>query len=226
MTTGQTDNKRNGSGAGVAIGPILFILAVLALLAAAIATSIEEPASASMVEGNRTKALALMRIGENLKFGMDRIVLGNGLSPTAVDTNVSDTASSNQLFSPTGGGIAPPSTSMANNPLVDKWYCPQGPIAGFGVGGASKTVLAVLPISLDVCAEINNKSVGAAVVPVGAALGDFAASPGVVSAPFAQWPTTPKLVSVSMGCVNNTSVTVSASGPTSPYFFYQVLAIQ
>ncbi len=222
-TQAQADKLKPPRGR-MAIGPVLFILAVLALLAAAVATGIGEPKGKTIDEADRTKVLALIGAGENLKFGMDRIVLEKGIAASDIDMNVSDTAAPNQLFSPTGGGLAPPSPGMANNPRVDKWLFPKGTVAGMVIGD-DKVVLAVLPISGIVCAEINKKASGAAFLPAAAALGDFAASPAVVSAMPGDWPE--QLVSSTMGCVQNSSVKVDAdAGPTSPYFFYRLLAIE
>ena len=229
MTLDQTRDGRLSSTAGIAIGPILFIIAILAILAAAIAAGSGSFTGGTATESNKTKSTALIQIGENLKIGMDRITMEGGLVPTAVDTAVGNTTLSNQLFSPTGGGIAPPSVGMANNPLYDHWYFPQGIVKGFGTGGSNNDVVAVLPVSSGVCQEINNRSLGAATLPTTATLGDFTAN---TVAGGANWPTTPNLVGVATGCVLNTSVTLGTgcpactAGPTSQYFFYQVLAIQ
>jgi hypothetical protein len=210
--------------AGIAIGPILFIIAILAILAAAIAAGSGSFTSGTSSESNRTKSSALIQIGENLKIGMDRITMEGGLDPTAVNLQVNATNTTSDLFSPTGGGIAPPSVGMANDPAVDKWYFAEGPIQGLGTGG--NNIIAVLPVSQGVCQEINNRSIANAVTPVTAALGNFIAGPpGVVSG--TTWTSTPPLVGVATGCVLNSDVTpVPSTGPSSNYFFYQVLAIQ
>lgn len=229
----QTGKGRMEPNAGIAIGPILFIIAILAILAAAIAAGSGSFTIGTSSEGNRTKSSALVQIGENLKIGMDRIVMSGGYDPTAVSTDTSSTSGADDLFSPIGGGIAPPSVGMANDPATDKWYFPQGVIAGIGTGGSNNNVVAVLSVSQGVCAEVNNRSVGVAIVPEAADLGDFSAN--VVSG--AAWPdgtgtpvwpasatSDPKLQGVATGCVNNNAtMTGAASGP---YFFYQILAIQ
>ncbi len=203
------------------VGPALFIMAVLALLAASVAAMIGNPKRGMIDEENRTKVLALIRAGENLKLGMDRVMLGKGVSAADVDMAISDLASPNQLFSPVGGGIAPPSTGMANNPSVDKWLFPKGNITGLGLG-TSTVVMAVLAVSEGVCAAVNKKAVGEAFLPGKALLGDFGAA--VLSVAPGQWPH--RLFSAPMGCVANSGVRVDAAGPTSPYFFYQVLAME
>jgi len=229
----QSGPKRMASNAGIAIGPILFIIAILGILAAAIAAGSGSFTIGTSSEGNRTKSAALIQIGENLKIGMDRIVMSGGLDPTAVNTDTADTSGVADLFSPIGGGIAPPSVGMANDPSSDKWYFPQGVVAGIGTGGSNNSVIAVLPVSQGVCAEINNRSVGVAIVPEAADLGDFtgnevtgAAWPDGTGTPV--WPTSatadPKLTGVATGCVNNNATMTTAV--SSPYFFYQIMAIQ
>jgi hypothetical protein len=235
---GQNVDKRHLSPqAGIAIGPILFIIAILAILAAAIAAGSGSFTSGTNSESSRTKSSALVQIGENLKIGMDRITMEGGIDPTSVDINVTNTAATNALFSPVGGGIAAPSVGMANNPVYDKWYFPKGPINGMGTSVGS--IVAVLPVSLSVCAEINNRTVGTAVAPTTAALGDFAA--GTITGA-TLWPTAASggesgagttvsaganLVGVATGCVQTSDVTVGTNAsPTSQYFYYQVLAIQ
>src|SRR5580698_3637990 len=108
--------QRMAPNAGIAIGPILFIIAILAILAAAIAAGSGSFTSGTSSESDRTKSSALVQIGENLKIGMDRITMEGGLSATTVDVNPANTSATNSLFSPVGGGISVPSISMANNP--------------------------------------------------------------------------------------------------------------
>jgi hypothetical protein len=215
----EIDKRQFNPEAGIAIGPILFIIAILAILAAAIAAGSGSFTSGTTTESNRTKASALIQIGENLKIGMDRITMEGGIDPASVDINATNTSASNSLFSPTGGGISPPSASMANNPATDQWYYVQGPINGLGTT-ASET-FAVLRVASGVCAEINNRVTGTSGVPAAAELGDFASQVTTSAQTITNWPTTgPNLTGVSTGCVNNSDT--SSTGT----YFYQVLAIQ
>ncbi len=238
---------------GIAVGPILFIIAILAILAAVITAS-SGSFTATGSESNRTKSTTLVQIGDNLKMGMEKLTIQTGISVNSIDINVSNTTLNNQLFAPAGGGIAPPSPGMAANPVYDRWYFPRGKPDGFG-GGAANSIFAVLPVARGVCSEINNRSVGVSAVPPAAALGDFTAETITTGA---DWPlagntwTThatatatngPTLEGVLMGCVYNSDIaslvatncssvntegtgTGCSAGPTSPFFFYQVLAIQ
>ncbi|MDE1901705.1 MAG: hypothetical protein KGI37_08690 [Alphaproteobacteria bacterium] len=228
---GQKMNRRFDANAGIAIGPILFIIAILAILAAAIAAGSGSFTSGTSQESDKTKASALIQIGENLKVGMDRITMEGGMSPTGtagptvVDINAANTNLSNALFSPSGGGVTAPSVGMANDPQTDIWYYPITPVAGFGTSASE--VLAVLRVSEGVCAEINNRSTGYDVAPTtGADLGDFTskADAGTSAPTLTAWPTVASdgvnLVGVATGCVYNTDTA------SKGYYYYQVLAIQ
>jgi len=222
MISGQTDYRRLTPDAGIAIGPILFIIAILA---AAIAAGSGSFTAGTGSESNRTKSSALVEIGDNLKIGMDRITMEGGVSPASVVIDPAHTNLPADLFSPSGGGIASPSVSMANAPATDLWHYIAGPVPGIGAGGSGTAgdIVAVLPVSQGVCAEINNRTTGSALVAAGADLGNFYSdSAGVLgTATFVGWPSaSPNLVGVSTGCVQNTNT--SSVG----YFYYQVLAIQ
>jgi hypothetical protein len=215
----SVDKQRLGPQAGIAIGPILFIIAILAILAAAIAAGSGSFTSGTTTESNRTKSSALVQIGENLKIGMDRITMEGGIDPAGVDINALNTSATNALFSPVGGGISAPSASMANNPATDQWYYVQGPINGLGTS-ASET-FAVLRVSPGVCAEINNRVTGTAATPSPADLGDFTSLVTTSAETVTNWPhASPNLTGINTGCVNNNS------GNSTGTYFYQVLAIQ
>jgi type II secretory pathway pseudopilin PulG len=221
----HVSGQRFDPQAGIAIGPILFIIAILAILAAAIAAGSGNFTSGTTTESNRTKAAALIQIGENLKIGADRLTMENEVPLATIDFNVSDTGSdpnaANELFSPTGGGITPPSYSLANNPSNDGtaangdiWFFPNGTVPGLGVNTGTD-LFAVLSVSQGVCSEVNNKANSLA-TPAAANLGDFTVVNSQDSAVSSGWPAT--LYGRTVGCVQNGSM-------NNEYFFYQVLVI-
>src|ERR1051326_2654866 len=117
--------------AGIAIGPILFIVAILAILATAIAAGSSTFATNSSQETNRTNAAEMIQIGQNLKLGVDRIVaLGTTLAN--VDINSQNTTGNIALFSPTGGGLVPPSTTLSSTPGTDTWIYTWGAVTNLG----------------------------------------------------------------------------------------------
>lgn len=201
--------------AGIAIGPILFIIAVLGILAAAIAAGSGSFTIGTTNETNKARASALIDIGQNLKIGMDRIQ-GNGVDFDDVVINENETANTVDLFSPSGGGIAAPSTTMSATPSTDVWYYPLIAIPRLGTTDGSR--LAVIRVTDGVCDDINTKANALAIGTAhaqAADIGDFSSTSLNTGA---SWPASFK--GRSTGCVENTNST------TTGYFFYQVLAIR
>lgn len=213
--TAATTNHRLGRDAGIAIGPILFIIAVLGILAAAIAAGSGSFTIGTTNETNRARATALIDIGQNLKIGMDRI-LGNGVEFTSVVIDEDNTSDTVDLFSPMGGGIAAPSTTMAATPGTDIWYYPLVAIPKLGTTEGSR--LAVIRVNTGVCDEINIRT---AAVAAGTAhsqaadLGDFTAT---TLNNGTNWPA--DFQGKSTGCVENTNAA------SAGFYFFQVLAIR
>ncbi len=224
----QRDAQRFNPQAGIAIGPILFIIAILAILAAAIAAGSGSFTANTTSESSKTQSSALIQIGENLKVGMDRIVMEGGVSPSSVLIDPTLISLNTHLFSPTGGGVTAPSAAMAATPGTDVWHYVAGPVSGFSASNAD--IFAVLKVSAATCADINGRTTGTTAVPSGADLGDFEAAPGSVGVPVTttstqtvtHWATqsAPSLTGVATGCVNNTNSTHSGT------YFYQILAVQ
>jgi hypothetical protein len=79
--------------AGIALGPILFIIAILAILAAAIAAGSGSFNASTNTEGNKAKASAVIQVGDNLKVGMDRLTMENGIAYNGWTTSPSNTSS-------------------------------------------------------------------------------------------------------------------------------------
>jgi hypothetical protein len=224
----RTRQPRN---AGIALGPILFIIAILAILAAAIAAGSGSFNASTATEGNKAKASALIQVGDNLKVGMDRLTMENGVAYNGWTTSPANTVNNVDLFSPTGGGIAPPSITMAGNAASDVWYYPQGAVPGLGTysaNAANTLQLAVLNVTSGVCAEVNNRANGQAIAPAAQALGDFSTTPAtgnIGATTSAHWPNVNNATSLNLdgrpvGCVNNNNAT------TTGYFFYEVLYVQ
>jgi hypothetical protein len=205
--------QRLNSNAGIAIGPILFIIAILAILAAAIAAGSGSFTAGTSTESNNTKASALIQIGENLKVGMDRMTMENNVAFGGYTINANNTYNNNDLFSPTGGGVTVPSATMSNQPSVDQWYYPTIPVPGIGTNNAEQ--LAVIHVSPAVCDSINTKANNITSTPAAAALGDFTSANTL---PLVNtWPTA--LQGKPIGCVNNSS-------NSNNDYFYEVLYIQ
>jgi len=206
--------------AGIAIGPILFIIAVLGILAAAIAAGSGSFTSGTAGESNRTKATALIDMGQNLKIGFERIV-GNGTDFGSVIIDPTLTSLSTHLFSPTGGGITSPSRTMAATPSVDDWMYPL--IAFPGVGTASGQRFAMIRVTEGVCDEVNVKTIALA---AGTAhterkdIGDLTSTGLIDLTGSGAWP--PSFEGKPTGCIEN----VNAAALSSGFFYYQVIGVQ
>lgn len=208
---------RLAADAGIAIGPILFIIAILGILAAAIAAGSGSFTNGTASEGNSTKASALIQIGENLKIGMDRILMENGVDFNTVVIGSNNTSATADLFSPTGGGITIPVASMANDPINDAWWYPTAAIPQLGTDADER--IAMLPVSQGVCDQINSKANGLDTTVANydaGAIGNPTNVNNDLGNLLAVWPTA--MAGKLVGCINDSS--------TSSYWFYQVLAIQ
>jgi hypothetical protein len=214
MTMQPTHQERFQPNAGIAIGPILFIIAILAILAAAIAAGSGSFTAGTSQESSRTKAAALIQIGENLKVGMDRMMMENGIAFGGYNINAGSTTNNNDLFSPIGGGITIPSETLSNQPGTDHWMYPTGAVPELGTANAEQ--LAVLKVDVGTCTEINSKA-NSVTTPDHADLGDFSSGTQIPSSPnMDAWPLPGKAV----GCVNNSNATTNGT------YFYEVLFIQ
>jgi hypothetical protein len=209
--------KRFANDAGIAIGPILFIIAILGILAAAIAAGSGSFTSGTQNEGNSTKAAALISIGDTLKVGMDRILMDNGTTFNNVIIGLNNTYNTVDLFSPSGGGITAPSASMANDPVTNIWYYPTAVLPQLGTGSGDR--LALLQVSQGVCDQINSKANAVNTLVANYDYATFSAAPStnnIGTLTSSDWPTV--LNGTMVGCVYDTL--------SQSYWFYEVLAIQ
>jgi len=218
VRSSRPKQSRLASDAGIAIGPILFIISILGILAAAIAAGSGSFTTGTATESNRAKASAIIDIGQNLKIGFDRII-GNGVDFDAVIIDPENTSSSYDLFSPLGGGISAPSVTMAADPSTDKWKFPLVAIKRLGTTDGNR--LAVLRVTEGVCDELNSK---VAALDTGTAMdqsgdfGDFGSDSLIDDSD--NWPA--DLQGKPIGCLHNSNSTSVTAG----FYFYQVLAVQ
>jgi hypothetical protein len=204
----QLPNRIN-SQAGIAIGPILFIVAIMAILATAIAAGSSTFATSSGGEANRTNSAALIQIGQNLKMGVDRITaLGTPL--TSVVINATNTVNTVDLFAPSGGGLVAPSSTLSVTG-TEPWRYLYSAVTNLGTSGVER--LAMLKVTQGVCAQINVQAGNTGTL--GADMGNGIDTNTNVAA---AWPV--GLEGKMMGCVDNTN------GGGNTYYFYQVLGVQ
>lgn len=141
---------RPSSQAGIAIGPILFVVAILAILATAIAAGSSTFTTNASQETARVNATAMLQIGSTLKLGTDRVI-GLGTLGSAVTTTGAATTA--DIFSITGGGLTFPSTALAATPATDTWAYTTAPVTNIGTTAVDR--IAVLRVNTAVCDQIN-----------------------------------------------------------------------
>lgn len=195
--------------AGVAIGPILFVVAILAILATAIAAGSSTFATNASQETNRTNAASLIQVGQNLKMGVDRLVaLGTTINNVVI--NEADTTTNQSLFAPVGGGLVPPSRALAHDPANTTWVYTWANVPGLGTAAPER--IALLRITTGVCDQINTQTnnSGTLSADLGAAIDN--------TTNLSTFP--PALTSRMLGCVTSTNATSAGA------YFYQVLSVQ
>ncbi len=202
--------------AGIALGPILFIVAILGILAAAIAASSGSFSGNNRNEAARTNASALIQIGNLLKVGFSRLI-GSGIEFDSIIIDPNSTVNDTDLFSPSGGSVNVPMHTLANDPAIDIWHYPLAALPQMGTSATDR--IALLKINKALCLQINIKanaiSTDADDSALVADIGDVTA--GTLTG-VAAWPT--PLISKEMGCLKNTNVT------TAGYFYFQVLGVR
>jgi type II secretory pathway pseudopilin PulG len=162
--------------AGIALGPILFLLAVIAIIAAVASASVGGFSANTTTEGGKITASAIIRVGEDLQNAVRR-VNSHGCLDTQINFNnpvISGYTNPNaptdgtcDVFGPNGGAMTFPTiTASTDETAYDKGYfiC-QGNEGLTGLGlpqsspnGAGQELLCALPIdSQTLCQQINQE---------------------------------------------------------------------
>ncbi|MBY0428275.1 MAG: hypothetical protein K2Q32_03560 [Alphaproteobacteria bacterium] len=175
----RSARPRFHSQAGIAIGPILFVVAILAILATAIAAGSSTFTTNASQETARVNATAMLQIGSTLKLGTDRVIGLGTLGSAVTFTGAATTA---DIFSITGGGLTFPSTALAATPATDTWKYVTAPVTN--IGTTAVDTIAVLKVSSAVCDQINKIVNGPTTTPTGFAPSSatwFTASAGMTN---------------------------------------------
>ena len=210
------------SDAGIAIGPILFIIAILAILGAAIAAGSGSFTAGTTSEAAKMQATALIQIGENLQSGVSYLMSRNNISDPSQITY--GTTLDTDLFSPTGGAIIQPSTAyMTPNPTyveMSSWhYMMTITVGGFGTSADDLFAFSYIgndSNALVKCNAINIQANGVTSVPTVTIALIAAASPTHTS------------FNADFGPLNNkmTGCFYTSHIYSAGYWFYQVLSVQ
>ncbi len=120
---------------GIALGPILFIIAILAILAGAIAAGAGGFTANTNNDGAKASAHAIMQFSDQVAGAVQRVMAENGCLDTQVNFNnpiVSGYANPNapidhscDIFDPRGGGLVfvnPPAGTTRTNAKDDGTY--------------------------------------------------------------------------------------------------------
>lgn len=157
------------------MGPILFIIAILAIIAAAIAAGSSSFNANTVNESNKVDAQALVQYADQLKNSVQKVMADNSCSDTQLqfqgsNPNAPSDGSCN-IFDPRGGGIVDLNftnlngafnTAMATN--NNNWantygHFTQGfmsPIVGVGNPANAPLLFQLMDVSLGVCTSINS----------------------------------------------------------------------
>jgi len=152
---------------GFAIGPILLIVAILAVLTMAFASSNNSFTVSSSSQSNKVVASTVMGQGSDMRTAADRVI-SNGFLIT--DVTYTGAATQADLFSVAGGGTAqpiPPAqalTSTSNNYS----FITTAKMNGVGTAGAASLAV-VLPIKQAICQQVDDVLFSNSTVPTATA---------------------------------------------------------
>ena len=169
---------RNTHQRGIAIGPILFVVAILAVLASAIAAGSGSFNGDTSVVKAKAQATAILEYAHEVKFAVDR-VLGKGCTDTEISFENpvvggyinpnSPSDKSCHVFDVNGGGIVwkgpPAQIDLSSVPLGYRNYIFSGDSNHLGpyIPGTTSTdlVIKLSGLSSNICNEIMNLGGGA-----------------------------------------------------------------
>jgi hypothetical protein len=154
MTYNQ--EQRFAANAGIAIGPILFVVAILAVLVGAIAAGSGGFGGSTADETARVRAGTIIQQGINIKNGSDRMVV-NGSDPTTIvvaETGFTST-SLVALYGTAGGGITIQSPPREAVPTGSTWRFVRNTNIP-SVGGTNGDFIAVLQVNQAICVALND----------------------------------------------------------------------
>jgi type II secretory pathway pseudopilin PulG len=155
---------------GIAIGPILFIIAILAIIAAAIAAGSGAFNANTNTESTKQQAATILMQLQAIKDGTQRAMLENGCDVTQLDFSSLTTATnpnapsdgSCAIFKPTGGSISsipvvPPSATTTGTDtfqVVDSGTNCSG-LSNFGTPTNQQLFIRIRNVTSSVCAAFD-----------------------------------------------------------------------
>ena len=144
--------------AGIAIGPILFVVAILAVLVAALAASGGFNGS-TQTERDRVKASTVIEQGANFKAGFERLYGGAlDVNEIILSTTYTDPNRDKALFSHAGGGLVQQSPAEGTVPTsgVTNWRFVAGAnLSGIGIAAENDFTVVIGIKTANICKALN-----------------------------------------------------------------------
>lgn len=145
--------------AGIAIAPILFVIAILAVLVGAIAAGGGFDGSGAAQEGRRVNASTIIEQGANLKAGFERLNGGAlDVNEIVFSTTYSSAMKTKALFASEGGSLGPQRSPANTVPVsgVNTWrFVQSANLPGIGQSGANDLVAVIGVLSPEICKMMN-----------------------------------------------------------------------
>lgn len=144
---------------GIAIGPVLFIIAILAVLVAALAAGSGGFSSSTANDANRTSGGALIEQGVHMKLAFEKLYGGAvSLDELIISPKFSSGNATVAFFGSDGGGILPmsPPGSVVPSSGVNTWrFVEYANLPGVGSAGANDTAIVIGIVNASMCKAIN-----------------------------------------------------------------------
>lgn len=154
--------RRIPATAGIAVGAILFVVAILAILIGAISAGTGGFGSNSASESHRTMSGTIVNQSSMMVVGFQRLITG-GVEPAdiIVTEQYSPANHLRALYAPSGGGMTPAQPPRDAIAAAATWrYVIDANMLGFGAPG-DNDVVAMLQIRNDaICRAINSVVIG------------------------------------------------------------------
>jgi hypothetical protein len=201
-------SRQRGMGATI----VLFTIALIVLVGAALAYGSRGNSKAFTGESAKVMSSVLLKQSAEYRDAYNRYIFDGG-NATNVQFNATVTVPVTGLFDPTksyGSEQDPPLKAFAK-PVAQKWAISKV-VTVTGLGAGKATMVYVLGLQVDVCAQVNAQLYGDPSIPDELTLDDttIASTNATIGA---------TVGGRSTGCVKITSTTLN-----TPYMFYSTLA--
>lgn len=155
LKRGKFDNCQ----AGIAIAPILFVVAILAVLVGALAASSGGFSQSTSRDSNRIKASTVIEGGANLKAGFERLYGGAvDIEQIILSQQYSAANATLALYAPDGGGLGPQAPAPGATPAsgITNWrFVQNANLLNIGLNGANDFAVVIGVANDEICRAVN-----------------------------------------------------------------------